>query len=66
MSTTPATSVSSNPERDLEVTVGTIKRLLEMAYSHYNQAVKDDAKYVITYWDGYICACRHILEADGQ
>lgn len=66
MSTTQETSVSFNPERELEVTIGTVKRLLEMAYGHYNQAVKDDAKYVITYWDGYICACRHVLEADGQ
>jgi hypothetical protein len=66
MSTTPETSVSFNPERELEVTVGTVKRLLEMAYKHYNEAARIDSKSIIDYWDGYIRACKHILEADGQ
>ncbi len=66
MSTTPETFASFNPERELEVTVGTIKRLLEMAYRQNNEAARTDAKSVLCYWDGYIRACKHVLEADGQ
>jgi len=43
-----------------------IKRLLEDAYGHYNQAIMSDAKHVASYWDGYIRACQHILEAERE
>ena len=42
MSTTPATS-EFNEERQLDVSIGTLKRLKMYAYKHYNQAMRDGA-----------------------
>jgi hypothetical protein len=65
MSTTPATSDFSD-ERQLDVSVGTLKRLKIYAYKHYNQAVKDGAFSLASYWDGYIRACTHVIEAENE
>jgi hypothetical protein len=65
MSTTPATS-EFNEERQLDVSVGTLKRLKMYAYRHYNQAVKDGAYSLASYWDGYIRACTHVIEAENE
>jgi hypothetical protein len=65
MSTTPETSGFSE-DRQLDVTVGTLKRLKIFALRQYNQAVKDGAHSVSSYWDGYIRACSHIIEAEGE
>lgn len=59
-------SDQSNPsdETTLEdVTVGTCKRLLDLAYRNYNTAMKDGAHAVSSYWDGYIRGIQHVLEA---
>jgi hypothetical protein len=59
---------TSNPpeEHQIDVTVGTAKRLLIMAYSEYNEAVKDGAQHRISWWDGYIRGIQHILEAQHE
>jgi hypothetical protein len=62
---TSATSKHSE-ERQLDVTVGTIKRLLIMAYDGYNAAEKGDAKRAAAYWDGYIRALQHVLEQEHE
>jgi hypothetical protein len=62
---TPETS-DFNEDRQLDVTVGTLKRLKMFGYKHYNQAVKDGAHSVSSYWDGYIRACSHIFEAESE
>lgn len=66
MSTTPETSDSFSPDRPLDVSVGTVRRLLDMAYRHYLEAARINSEPILDYWDGYIRACKHILEAEGQ
>ena len=53
-----------NEERQLNVTVGVIKRLKIFALEQYNQAAKDDAKAAVSYWDGYMRALAHVIEAE--
>ena len=65
MSMTPAMS-EFNEERQLDVSVGTLKRLKIYAYKHYNQAIKDGAFSLASYWDGYIRACTHVIEAENE
>ena len=65
MSTTPETSDFSD-DRQLDVTIGTIKQLKIFAYRQYNQAIKDGAHVVSSYWDGYLRACNHIIEAETE
>lgn len=48
------------------VTVGTCKRLLDMAYRNYNSAMKDGAHAASSYWDGYIRGIQHVLEAQHE
>lgn len=68
LATTVMTSETSelNEEKKLDVTVGTIKRLLIDAYARYNDGVKDGAHYVSSYWDGYIRALQHVLEQEAE
>ena len=71
MNTTPVSMTSetfspNDDERQLDVTVGVVKRLLLMAYEHYNEAVCGGHHAAAGYWDGCIRACRHICEAAGQ
>ena len=65
MSTTFATSDFSE-DRQLDVTIGTVKRLKIFAYRQYNQAVKEGAHSVSSYWDGYLRALSHLIEAEGE
>ena len=55
-----------NEERSIDVTVGTVKRLLLMAYNNYQQAWKDEAKAAMSYWDGYIRGLQHVLEQEKE
>ena len=60
------TSKQNDDDRQIDVNIGTCKRLLIDAYKRYNEAVKDGAHHVASYWDGYIRGIQHVLEADGQ
>lgn len=53
----------SNPSDDtqLDAKVGDCKRLLDQAYTRYNDAVVGGAASVATYWDGYIRGVQHVL-----
>ena len=69
MSTTQETFDSrdfDNEERPLDVSIGVVKRLLLFAYEHYNEAYKTNAISVMSYWDGYIRACQHIIEQEKE
>jgi hypothetical protein len=57
------TPAMSNPSEEiqLDVTVGACKRLLEQAYTRYNDAVVGGAASVASYWDGYIRGIQHVL-----
>jgi hypothetical protein len=63
---TPATSESLNEERQLDVSVGTIKRLIMLGYERYGESVKSGYKYGEAYHDGYIRALKHVLEAEHE
>ena len=56
----------SDDERQLDVNFGTIKRLLIYGYDHYQKAVDAGHHIVSTYWDGYIRALQHVLEAEQE
>jgi hypothetical protein len=56
----------SSDDRQLDVSIGTLKRLKIFAYNQYGQAVKDGAMSAASYWDGYIRACTHIIEAENE
>ena len=71
MNTTPASMTSetfkpNDDERPLDVSLGAIKRLQLMACEHYNEAMCGGHHAIAGYWDGYIRACQHIREAEGQ
>jgi hypothetical protein len=53
-------------DRQLDVTLSTLKRLKIYAYDQYGQAIKDGAMSAASYWDGYIRACTHIIEAEDE
>jgi hypothetical protein len=59
-------ATSSLNESPIDVSASVINRLKSFALEHYNQAMKDGAMAVASYWDGYIRACQHILEAEHQ
>jgi hypothetical protein len=63
---TPETSESLNEDYLLEVTVGTIKRLIMLGMERYNESVRSGYKYGQAYNDGYIRALKHVLEAGQQ
>jgi hypothetical protein len=61
------TYVTSNlNEPSLDVSANVINRLKSFALENYNQAMKDGAMAAVSYWDGYIRACQHILEAEHE
>jgi hypothetical protein len=66
MSTTPETSESQSEDRQLDITVGLVKRLILFGMERYNEAVKSGYKYGEAYHDGYIRALRHVLEAENE
>lgn len=53
-------------DRQVDVTVGTIKRMLIDAYDRYGEGHKTGAHYVASYWDGYIRALQHVLEQEHE
>lgn len=55
-----------NEDRQLDLSIGVVKKLLLDAYDRYNEGMRDNAHYVASYWDGYIRALQHVIEADGQ
>jgi hypothetical protein len=59
-------TLSPSEERQLDVTVGTIKRLILLGMERYNESVKSGYKYGEAYNDGYIRALRHVLEAENE
>jgi hypothetical protein len=63
---TPETSSRSDDDIQVDVTVGLCKRLLIDAYRRYNEATKDGAHHVASYWDGYIRGIQHVLEAQNE
>jgi len=49
----------------LDISVESVKGLLIDAYNSYEKALQrrhDDSRY----WDGYIMACKHVLEMHNQ
>ena len=60
------TSESLNEDHLLEVTVGTVKRLIILGMERYNESVLSGYKYGEAYHDGYIRALRHVLEAENE
>jgi hypothetical protein len=65
MSTTPETSDFSE-DRQLDVTIGDMKEMKIFALRQYNQATRDGAYSVISYWDGYLGCISHVLDADEE
>ena len=65
VSTTKGTSLSEK-ERQLDVTVEAVKRLLIWAHENYNAAFKERAVKEQMYWDGYIRALHHVMEAEDE
>jgi hypothetical protein len=53
-------------DRQVDVEVGAIKRLIMDAMERYNDAVKSGDKYGEAYDDGYIRALRHVLEMENE
>lgn len=51
-------------ERQVDVTIGVIKKLKMFGLEHYNQAVKDGYQQGASYWNGYMRALSHVLEAE--
>lgn len=63
---TRETSDQWNEDRQLDVNVGVIKRLKIMALEHYNDSMVSGASAIATYWDGYLRALSHVLEAENE
>lgn len=55
-----------NEERQLDVTVGTVKRLIMLGYDRYEESVRSGYKYGEAYSAGYIRALKHVLEAENE
>jgi hypothetical protein len=53
-------------ERQIDVSLGAIKRSLEWAYQQYNECEKAGYSSSASYWNGYIRAMQHVLEMENQ
>ena len=53
-------------DRQLDVTVETIKRLKIFGMKQYNDCVTSGAMTAAAYWDGYRRALSHVLEAENE
>ena len=53
-------------DRQVDVTLGAIKRLILDGMERYNEAIKSGYKYGEAYNDGYIRALRHVLEMENE
>lgn len=63
---TLAMSGTNTKEELLDVSVDTCKRLLDMARKSYNDCILHKQEHAASYWDGYIRAIQHVLEAHGE
>jgi len=66
VSTTSDLSSQPDLERQLDVTLGSIKRSLEMAVEQYNECMKNGHVASSSFWNGYIRAMQHVLEMENQ
>lgn len=55
-----------NEDQQLDVTIKTVKGLLLDGHAGYDKAFKKGDRKLELWWDGYIRACLHVLEAHGQ
>jgi len=56
-----------NDERLLDLTHGVVRRLLVWATENQYEAIQTKKpEATLTYWDGYIRALNHLLEAEQQ
>ena len=66
----PASTISETSlwaeDRQIDVTVGVIKNLKIAAMKHYNDCVTSGAMAAASYWDGYLRALSHVLEAENE
>jgi hypothetical protein len=66
----PASTISETlrwaEDRQIDVSVGVIKRLKMFGLKHYNDCVKSGAMSAASYWDGYMRALSHVLEAEHE
>ena len=53
-------------ERQLDVTVEAVKRLLIWGSENYDAAFKEQSVREQMYWDGYIRALHHVMEAEDE
>jgi hypothetical protein len=53
-------------DRRIDVTLGVIKRLKMFGMKRYNEAAKDGYHQATSYWDGYMRALSHVLEAEKE
>lgn len=51
---------------ELQLMTESIKRLLIWGYESYEASFQAGAMMEARYWDGYIRALHHVLEAEGQ
>lgn len=54
------------PERQLDVTVDCVKRLILFGDERYTDAFRRGDVRDQMYWDGYIRALHHVLEAEDE
>ena len=57
---------SDSLERQLDVSVNSIKRSLEMAFEQYNECMKNGHVASSSFWNGYIRAMQHVLEMEHE
>ena len=55
-----------NENRQVDLTIGTLKSMKMWAHEQYNVAMRDGGINRAMYWDGYIRALQHIVEQEGQ
>lgn len=65
-STTSETSDFPDDERQLDLTLAAVKRLMIMAYRNYNDAIKGGHSVSAAWWDGYIRACQQVVEMENE
>jgi len=55
-----------NDDKMLDVSIGTLKRLRIAAGDRQNEAQRDGRQMAATWWDGYLCALRHVYQAQDE
>ena len=62
----PTAETSASPDEMLDVTIRTVKAFLIDGHTRYEEAFRKNDVKAQMYWDGYIRACYHLMEAHGQ